>query len=128
VAVQPAARPCRSCGNPIKPGDKFCGKCCARVVDEPPVFSPSQKVPGLPVSPPSPQAGKMQSPACSSCGSPVSADEKFCGICGAPVAVAPAPAPEPAPVPAAGNICAGCGAPLSATAKFCGICGAKVQK
>ena len=33
--VQPVSgRSCRSCGNSIKPGDKFCSKCCAIVKDE----------------------------------------------------------------------------------------------
>jgi len=47
-------------------------------------------------------------PVCTSCGSPNEAGRKFCGECGAPLAVA----------------CASCGTPNAPGVKFCGECGA----
>ena len=114
-------RLCRSCGNPINPGDKFCSKCLAKVVDD----SPATQVQ---YQPPSPQVQPLTPPAsllvCAACGSPITGTEKFCGICGTPVlSLFPASFAPPQPV---GKTCTTCGAPVSATTKFCGGCGAAV--
>ena len=54
---QAAVRVCRSCGNVINPGDKFCGKCLAKVVDatsESPVVVKAAVPPVSPQLSPSP--------------------------------------------------------------------------
>jgi predicted amidophosphoribosyltransferase len=126
----PAAAPttaglvCKACGNPIKPGDKFCSKCLVKV--------PTSPAPAPVYQAPPPASQPLQPPAaasapggyvCSSCGSPVDGSEKFCGICGSPVVAAKPPAP---PAPPAGKFCGSCGAAISGTTKFCGSCGAPV--
>lgn len=56
---------------------------------------------------------------CSSCGTSLEPQHKFCPNCGAS-------APVPPPPPAEGtSFCTSCGAKLPASAKFCGECGAK---
>jgi predicted amidophosphoribosyltransferase len=121
VSAAPAAGGlvCRSCGNPLKPSDKFCSKCLVKVPDSPaaaPVYQP----------PPPSASAAPGGYVCASCGSPVSGSEKFCGICGATVVAARAPAPalEPPVAPTAGKFCGSCGAAISSTTKFCGSCGA----
>src|SRR5215813_3029121 len=57
---------------------------------------------------------------CSSCGSEVSGQSKFCTACGKPIAAAVA-APAPA-VP----VCPSCGSPLQSNTRFCTGCGAPV--
>jgi predicted amidophosphoribosyltransferase len=125
VAPEAGAKVCKACGNPIKPGDKFCSKCLV-IVPDIPVAAPA----GYPATPPAPAAAEPDGYVCSSCGSPVSGSEKFCGICGAAVVAARAPAPAPAQVPAAppaGKFCGSCGGTISSTTKFCGSCGAAVN-
>ncbi len=117
-------RTCNSCGNMIKPGDKYCSKCLAIVRDNPPqAASPAATVPVPTPLPPSPTAAPGTD-VCASCGSPITGTEKFCGICGAPVVAARVPAPaQPQPRPVQ-KTCQACGAPISETTKFCGGCGA----
>ena len=116
-------RVCKACGNPISPGDKYCSKCLVMVKDETTVAGP---VPAA--APPAAAPAPVQAPAagyvCSSCGSPLSGTEKFCGVCGAG-AVASRPA-EPAAAAPAAKFCNSCGAPVTETTKFCGGCGAPV--
>src|SRR5215475_9670095 len=57
---------------------------------------------------------------CSSCGSEVSGQSKFCTACGKPIAAAVA---APAPVTPA---CTSCGSPLQPNSRFCTACGALV--
>jgi predicted amidophosphoribosyltransferase len=117
----PGTRLCRSCGNPVKPGDKFCSNCLAKVVDDPMATQVQHQPPAFQVQSPTPPAFPM---VCASCGSPVTGTEKFCGICGTPVQSAPlASSAHPQPV---GKTCTICGSPVSATTKFCGGCGAAV--
>jgi len=122
---------CKACGNPIKPGDKFCSKCLVKVPDSPAPAPAAYPAPPQPAyQPPPPAAAAPGGYVCASCGSPVSGSETFCGICGAAVVAARAPAPAPVPVPAAppaGKFCGSCGAPISGTTKFCGSCGAAVN-
>lgn len=139
AAPAPAAAPpapgglvCKACGNPIKPGDKFCSKCLVKVPDmpaaAPPAYQPPPPAPAF-QSPPPPGAAAAPAPGgytCASCGSPVSGSEKFCGICGAPVVAAKPMAPPAPPAPPAGKFCGVCGAPVSGSTKFCGSCGAAV--
>jgi len=110
-------RLCRSCGYVISPGDKFCGKCLAKVEDFPATPSPP---PSLKAEVPPP----VSLPVCRSCGSTINRTEKFCGICGTPVVSAPTPLPA---VSSSESLtCKNCGAPVSATTKFCGGCGTAV--
>jgi len=119
MGQNPGVRTCNSCGNIIRPGDKYCSKCLAIVRDNPPQAA-------IPVPPPMQpsHAAAPGSYVCASCGSPVIGAEKFCGICGAPVVGACVPAPaQSQPVQ---KTCSACGAPVSDTTKFCGGCGAPV--
>jgi hypothetical protein len=59
--------------------------------------------------------------ACPSCGSPVEADDRFCGACGTTLGA------EPAEVVPAPRFCTGCGGPLEDPDRFCGRCGAPVR-
>ena len=116
-------RTCTACGNVIRPGDKYCSKCLVMVRDNPPqAAAPLAAVPAPYTVQPSPAAAPGTY-VCSSCGSPITGTEKFCGICGATVA---ARVPAPAPPQAAQKICSACGAPVNNTTKFCGGCGAPV--
>ncbi len=112
-------RLCRSCGYVINPGDKFCKKCLAKVVEDIPVTPPQTRQSTSDIA-----LSSVSPPACKSCGSPLGGTEKFCGICGTPVApVSPAPA---AMTPGGTMTCTGCGTPISATTGFCGGCGMAV--
>ena len=119
---------CRACGNPIKPGDKFCSKCLVKVPDSAAAIPAPSPVSPSAYQPTVPSAAAPGGYVCAACGSPVSGSEKFCGICGATVVATRAPAPLTAPAaPPAGKFCGACGAAISATTKFCGSCGAAVN-
>lgn len=107
---------CTACGNPIKPGEKYCSKCLVMVKDIVPA-SPA------PVTAPAPSA--PGSYVCASCGNPLSGTEKFCGVCGGPAVAARPSAAAPGPAPS-GKFCGSCGAAVSDTTRFCGGCGAPV--
>jgi RNA polymerase subunit RPABC4/transcription elongation factor Spt4 len=66
------------------------------------------------------QPSAVNSLVCSSCGTPLQPQHKFCPTCGA---AAPTP-PPPTPVAEGQKFCMSCGAKLPASAKFCGSCGA----
>jgi predicted amidophosphoribosyltransferase len=120
--AQPSGiRLCRSCGNPINTGDKFCSKCLAKVVDDIPVMQVQNQLPPVQVQPPTPLASLL---VCASCGSPVTPTEKFCGMCGTSVQSATLPSSAP-PQPVA-KTCTKCGAPVGEKTRFCGSCGAAV--
>lgn len=129
---------CRACGNPIKPGDRFCARCLGNVPEDltavpaasrilpPPAYqTPTDPVPS--------DTGAPSGHACASCGSSLSGPEKFCGICGTPVARSiraasvHAPAPSPA-APRPGKFCGNCGRAVPGTARFCGGCGAALYE
>ncbi len=59
--------------------------------------------------------------ACPSCGSPVEADDRFCGVCGATLGA------EPSEVVPAPRFCTVCGGLLEDGDRFCGRCGAPVR-
>ena len=59
--------------------------------------------------------------ACPSCGSPVEAEDRFCGACGATLEAEPA---EVVPTP---RFCTRCGGPIDDEDRFCGRCGAPVR-
>lgn len=61
---------------------------------------------------------------CSACGTAVSDSNKFCTVCGQPVAKA---APAPAPV-SAFKTCQSCGAVADSSSTFCTICGSRLQE
>jgi MFS family permease len=65
------------------------------------------------------QPSAASSLVCSSCGTALQPQHKFCPTCGAA-----APTPPPTPVAEAQKFCMNCGAKLPASAKFCGSCGA----
>jgi len=70
----PAVGTCLRCGNPLKPGIKFCGTCGAPVPQAPP-----------------------ETPAvCPQCGNAVDGGARFCGRCGAALAAAPGVGAQPA--------------------------------
>ncbi|MGB9176357.1 MAG: zinc ribbon domain-containing protein [Methanoregula sp.] len=76
---------CKACGNPIKPGDKFCSKCLVKV---PEVSAPVQAPAGTPRSSPKDTAPVPATPpaggdVCKACGSPLKPGLKFCSNCGA---------------------------------------------
>lgn len=58
---------------------------------------------------------------CPSCGSPVQADDRFCGACGATVGA------EPVEIVSVPRFCSRCGGPLEDQDRFCGRCGAPVR-
>ena len=66
------------------------------------------------------QPSAVSSLVCSSCGTPLQPQHKFCPTCGA---AAPTP-PPPTPVAENQKFCVSCGAKLPSSAKFCGTCGA----
>lgn len=66
------------------------------------------------------QPSAVSSLVCSSCGTPLQPQHKFCPTCGA---AAPTP-PPPTPAAEGQKFCVSCGAKLPASAKFCGTCGA----
>ena len=96
AAPAPAGLVCKACGNPIKPGDKYCSKCLVKAPSIPAAApAPVYQAPA-PASQPLPPPAAAPAPGgyvCSSCGSPVSGSEKFCGICGSPVVAAKPPGP-----------------------------------
>ena len=61
VAFVAGALVCRACGNPIKPGDKFCSKCLVKVPDNLMAAAPAAQSPPPPVyqAPPPPPSGKL---------------------------------------------------------------------
>ena len=156
-SAQPAGRICESCGNPLKPGDKFCGKCCARVVEdvvtEQPVTATVEPVVKPIVEEPKP-ASVSSTPAegahvCRSCGNPLKFGDKFCGKCCArvvedsvaeqPMVVTGEPAVKPVVEEAiapsvssmlaeGAHVCRSCGNPLKPGDKFCGKCCARVAE
>jgi len=121
VPAPPELRTCTSCQAPLKPDEKFCGN-CGKPVDAPavppqapPAPEPAPKPAAAPEVPaqPAPQPAPVPAPSpgrvCSSCGSTVDAETKFCGNCGKPAnATVPAPQapPEPAPKPAPAPVAA----------------------
>lgn len=135
-SVTGGVRTCRACGNPIKPGDRYCSKCLVSVQDEggsPVVPAPAPAAAGVPpapvvsatepvIAPPPQEPGKY---VCASCGNPLTGDEKFCNSCGSPAVAARVEDPKPDQAPS-GNVCSSCGAQVSGNAKFCGQCGTKV--
>lgn len=66
------------------------------------------------------QPSAVSSLVCSSCGTSLQPEHKFCPTCGA---AAPTP-PPPTPAVESQKFCVSCGAKLPASAKFCGSCGA----
>lgn len=149
---------CPECGKPVAPNAKFCRNCGASQLDDAPsaaVLTPgvipvaapvpspppanAPVIPDQPQNPPLPPQGKVRPVApllCSSCGTPLSPSEKFCGICGARAgqAVPPAPSPStpvyitPAPIaPAMGQTpavrtCTACGNAIKPGDKYCSKC------
>ena len=88
-----ATTTCPKCGNPLRPGAKFCGNCglviSAASAAQPPAGSPA------------PVGG----PVCPNCGKPVRPEAKFCANCGKVIGSGPLPPPpvqstaaQPAPV------------------------------
>ncbi len=61
---------CVKCGAELKPGAKFCGKCGAKVEEEPPVERPSVQPQTVP---------------CPHCGAEMPVSAQFCGRCGKPM-------------------------------------------
>jgi len=64
-----------------------------------------------------------QAMVCTSCGTPLHSNQKFCPNCGT-AAPTPPPPPPAAAMPES-KFCISCGAKIPAGAKFCGTCGTK---
>jgi predicted amidophosphoribosyltransferase len=94
---------CPSCGNPRRPGSKFCGKCGSSTVLQ------------------SDTAGKLHKlePFCLSCGEPLKTAVKYCGKCGASALQPPF---QTASQPNQSR-CSNCGTPLEKGTRFCAQCG-----
>lgn len=132
ATAQPAAAGslvCKACGNPIKPGDKFCSKCLVKV-PETPVPATATPQPQTVPQPPAPAVPAAGSLVCKACGNPIRPGDKFCSKCLVKVLEVTGPAPQPASstAPAAGSdlVCKSCGAPLRPGLKFCSNCGTKI--
>ncbi len=148
---------CQTCGAPLAADDKFCTACGAPVAataSGQEAVSAAAEEPlhivkladDVPVQ--GPESKETAVTHCLSCGAVLAADDKFCTICGAPIAATasgqeavtvaaeeplhtvkladdvPAQGPE-----AKGNAvthCPSCGAVLAAGDKFCTTCGAPV--
>jgi predicted amidophosphoribosyltransferase len=132
------ARPdCAQCGNPLKPGEKFCGRCGAPARPSTPDPAAAQPDPGpreRPVKQPAPAAKATYS--CPRCGVRLDPDVRICPSCGLvgpllsdkkpaakkalptrPIAGASTPTPTPT-LP-----CSRCGKPVAADAPWCPHCG-----
>lgn len=132
---------CKACGNPIKPGDRFCSKCLVKVPEIPaPAVAPAAVGVHAPAIPPAPSGGDL---VCKACKNPLKPGDKFCSKClvkvpetpatAAPPAYQPPPPRPPAAdlartLPAAGDLtCKACGSPVKPGLKFCSNCGKKIE-
>lgn len=94
---------CPQCGEPLKPGHRFCGSCGATA-------APAVAV-------------------CRKCGAALKPGERFCGSCGAAVAPAETPAApqrpsaEPTMLHTPALLCPRCSAALKPDARVCPACG-----
>jgi len=148
---------CPECGKPVATNSKFCRNCGAYQLEDDSSVPLSTPVaaPAPVASPPPPPQPRPVPPqvvvqpivqsVCSSCGSPLSPSEKFCGICGSRVdqitpASPPASSPinlvyapvfapsefqSPAPVmgePAGVRTCTACGTVIKPGDKYCSKC------
>jgi hypothetical protein len=95
------ASTCPHCGNPVKPGIKFCGSCGKPIPATPLAVRPQH---AQAAAPPVTAVGSN----CPNCGKPVRAGAKFCANCGKPVQagdiklvapVSPVQAPISRPLP-----------------------------
>lgn len=133
--AETAAIRCRTCGNMLREGVKFCNVCGTKVeeipVAEPVVVSePAPVVEPVAEPAPAPVVAPVAAPQkrCAKCGAELREGMRFCNVCGMNVASAPAPAPAAEPAPARSNHCRKCGAELMVGAKFCSICAAPVAE
>lgn len=103
---------CLSCGALLAPDEKFCGSCGAKSgqVVAPAAAAPAPAPVAVPVpapvyqAPPPHVAPRPAALVCTSCGSPMTPDMKFCGTCGASGSAreayqAPAPVYQTPPPP-----------------------------
>jgi hypothetical protein len=94
AAPAPSSAVCKACGNPLRPGEKFCSRCLVTVPDEVAARQPPAPAPA--VATPSPFVG-----VCKACGNPLRFGEKFCSKCLVKIPDAVADQQPPAPAPAA---------------------------
>ena len=121
VEVKHYEHVCAGCGKKAKKTDKFCNVCGGAIVEREivaaapvvaAVASENVQVPAAPAA-----------DACPTCGKVVAKGNKFCNVCGTPVA---APAAPEAPVAPAENVCPACGKTVAEGNKFCNFCGTKL--
>lgn len=115
---------CTSCGAPLRPTERFCGKC-----GTPATAGHDERPPG------GLQIGS-DTWTCNACGAETQADKRFCQVCGTPEPPARTATPVVAPhieaetlrttPPVGSPMCAHCGTPLTAGSQFCNVCGAPV--
>ncbi len=93
---------CPKCGNPLRPGARFCGN-CGTVLPATPTPAAPRPAPPPVQSTAQPTPGKEN--LCPHCGKPVRPGAKFCNNCGKAIGSGPLPAApgaaQPAPVPPA---------------------------
>ena len=94
---------CRACGNPIKPGDKFCSRCLVKV---PVILAPAAVQAAVPAPGPAPASPSPPLP---------------------PPPPPPAAEPGPRESAAGDRVCKACGSSLNPGLKFCSNCGKKIE-
>jgi predicted amidophosphoribosyltransferase len=133
LVVPPSAKFCRHCGAsqyeetqlPITPAATPFPESVREPLPVPGDTSPlppSRQSDLPPLVPPEPVLPEV----CKSCGSPITPDEKYCGICGSPLGEHDRTVPHKQEILTStpSRVCTMCSSPLFETGKFCGICGA----
>ena len=128
VEVKHYEHVCSGCGKKAKKTDKFCNVCGGAIVERE-IVAAAPVAPAAPVAQEIPASQKPMAPAanvCASCGNVIAEGNKFCNICGTPVAAPAAPAAPVAPVAPVANVCPVCGKTVAEGNKFCNFCGAQL--
>ena len=133
LVVPPSAKFCRNCGAsqyeetqlPITPAAASFPESVREPLPVPgntSLLPPSRQSDLPPQVPPMPVLPEV----CISCGSPITPDENYWGICGLPRGDHDSTVSHKQEIPTSppSRVCTMCGSPLFETGKFCGMCGA----